>query len=198
MLSRLPLDLPTATPEVRPSGDRIAVLEDEVKRLKREHRRLMEALASWYEAINKGNVLEIADAVIIASQGIKFPATQVSSSNANTLDDYEEGSTAPTVTAGSGTITTVTAALNYTKIGNRVAFDALITLTTNGTGAGYLILPLPFTPAASRAGYGRDSNAALALNVGINVNGTALIFLYDGTYPGADGKTFHIGGTYRV
>jgi hypothetical protein len=51
--------------------------------------------------------------------GIAFPATQSSSSDANTLDDYEEGTFTPTVSnfTVSGT-TTVTGA--YTKIGRMV------------------------------------------------------------------------------
>ena len=59
----------------------------------------------------------------MGSNGFKFPATQVPSSEANTLDDYEEGTVTlgatTTLLAGSGTITinTGTSYINYTKIG---------------------------------------------------------------------------------
>lgn len=111
---------------------------------------------------------------------------------------FDKDSTAPTVTAGSGTLTTVSAVLNYTKYDDRVAFDAVITLTTNGTGATYLSLPLPFTPAANTAGFGRIASSALVLDVAITTGGVALIRLYDGTYPGADGTSFQVGGVYRI
>jgi len=79
--------------------------------------------------------------------GIAFPATQSASSDANTLDDYEEGTFSPTV-FGSSTAGTTTFSLrdgNYTKIGNVVT----ITLNvgwTNATGTGQLAIGgLPFT-----------------------------------------------------
>ena len=37
--------------------------------------------------------------------GITFPATQSASTDANTLDDYEEGTWTPTIAASSGSIT---------------------------------------------------------------------------------------------
>jgi hypothetical protein len=40
-----------------------------------------------------------SDGVLKISNGITFPATQSASSNANTLDDYEEGTFTPTPTA---------------------------------------------------------------------------------------------------
>jgi hypothetical protein len=79
--------------------------------------------------------------------GIAFPATQSASSDANTLDDYEEGTFSPTV-FGVSTAGTTTFSLrdgNYTKIGNVVT----ITLNvgwTNATGTGQLAIGgLPFT-----------------------------------------------------
>lgn len=53
--------------------------------------------------------------------GITFPATQSASSNANTLDDYEEG----TWTAGFATWTTAPTSLltSYTKIGRQVTLN---------------------------------------------------------------------------
>ena len=69
--------------------------------------------------------------------GIKMPATQVQSADANTLDDYKEGTFTPTVvgttTAGAGTYTQQ--AGSYTKIGNLVIFQATLTWTAHtGTG----------------------------------------------------------------
>jgi hypothetical protein len=80
--------------------------------------------------------------------GITFPATQSASSDANTLDDYEEGTFTPTVTSTTGTITTASAAGFYTKIGRSVNITCAVTITTGGTGGGTLkVAGAPFTNA---------------------------------------------------
>jgi hypothetical protein len=87
----------------------------------------------------------IGAAIPSSGQGITFPAAQDASSNANTLDDYEEGSWTPasSFTGGNGTRTdTVTG--KYTKIGDMVYanFDIAI---TKGTASGNLsVTGLPF------------------------------------------------------
>jgi hypothetical protein len=82
--------------------------------------------------------------------GITFPATQSASSDANTLDDYEEGTWTPVIrgssTAGTGTYTTQQG--TYTKIGNSVRFQAYIEWTAH-TGSGQLeVTGYPFTSTA--------------------------------------------------
>ncbi len=53
--------------------------------------------------------------------GITFPATQSASTDANTLDDYEEGTYTPTLTStGGGTPTYAVRVGVYTKIGASV------------------------------------------------------------------------------
>ena len=78
--------------------------------------------------------------------GITFPATQVASSDANTLDDYEEGTFTPTIvgttTAGTGTYATQQG--RYTKIGNQVSVHIFLDWSAH-TGTGNLKLAgLPF------------------------------------------------------
>ncbi len=88
--------------------------------------------------------------ILQLKSGITFPATQVASSDANTLDDYEEGTFTPTFTASTGTPTTVT--LNsaaYTKIGRRVSIDVDFTITAIGTASGNLYLTLPFSQSTA-------------------------------------------------
>jgi hypothetical protein len=85
--------------------------------------------------------------------GITFPATQSASSDANTLDDYEEGTFTPTVVGSStaGTATYSNQIGRYTKIGNRVLFNIRVTYTS-GTGTGNLrVANLPFAVNASAA-----------------------------------------------
>lgn len=82
---------------------------------------------------------------------IKFPPSQVSSSDANTLDDYEEGTWTPTLNFSGGS-TGITYNLqngSYVKIGRLVYLTARIGLTNKGSSTGSArFAGIPFTPAA--------------------------------------------------
>ena len=96
-----------------------------------------------------GNVT-LAETVTV-SKGIKFPATQVASTDGNTLDDYEEGTWTPVIRGGG---TAGTYELNtdfhdgfYQKIGRDVTVRAIVALSTSITGGGtgnYHFSGLPF------------------------------------------------------
>lgn len=189
MLTRLPFDLPLS---VEVGGD----LRADIESLAREHNRLLEAVRGALESLNKEGVLDVADAAITASRGIKFPATQNASSNANTLDDYKEVTNqAITVTSSAGTITTVSGSIWYEKIGREVAWQANITITTNGTGSGFLTFEFPFSVVGIAPIFGSGVSAALTGSI----SGTTAGFTkYDGTYPGSDGASLTIGGTARI
>jgi hypothetical protein len=79
--------------------------------------------------------------------GITFPATQSASTNANTLDDYEEGTwTATMGTSTSGTITIGTANQGfYTKVGRVVTVCGQFNVASVSSPVGeWQILGLPF------------------------------------------------------
>lgn len=78
--------------------------------------------------------------------GIQFPATQAASSNANTLDDYEEGTWTATLRGGSAEpATLLTATGNYTKIGNQVTVHvSFLNVNTTGYSGEVRIQGLPF------------------------------------------------------
>jgi hypothetical protein len=76
--------------------------------------------------------------------GITFPATQVASAGANTLDDYEEGTWTPADASGAGLTFTVTFA-TYTKIGRQVICNAKIIYPSTANGNSAEISGLPFT-----------------------------------------------------
>jgi hypothetical protein len=76
--------------------------------------------------------------------GFTFPATQSASSNANTLDDYEEGTHSPAATPTSGSFTTVTQSGSYVKIGQVVNYSFIVTINSVGTGSGDVNIVLPF------------------------------------------------------
>lgn len=84
---------------------------------------------------------------------LSFPATQNASSDANTLDDYEEGSTAISqgsgITSGSGSITTASGTRAYTKTGRSVTVNWLFTISNVGTAGTSIVLTLPFAADAS-------------------------------------------------
>ena len=86
---------------------------------------------------------------VTVSKGIKFPATQVASTDANTLDDYEEGTWTPTVVGSTtaGTYETQTANGFYQKIGRDVTVRATVQLAGSISGGGtgnYFFGGLPF------------------------------------------------------
>ena len=83
----------------------------------------------------------------VATTGIKFPATQVASADANTLDDYEEGAWTPTLPNG-GTLNVVNA--RYVKIGQKVTVSFYVNLVnpTNNSSE-FRIGGLPFASTYS-------------------------------------------------
>jgi hypothetical protein len=87
-------------------------------------------------------------AVPNSGTGITFPATQSASSNANTLDDYEEGTFTPVITASSGSLTYSTQAGKYTKIGNTVICTFWIQWSANGLSGNTVMGGLPFSSAS--------------------------------------------------
>jgi hypothetical protein len=78
--------------------------------------------------------------------GITFPATQSASTNANTLDDYEEGTWTPNQGAGLTVVGAFSSSGFYTKIGNTVfVVGFLIGATTVAVSAGGICTSnLPF------------------------------------------------------
>jgi len=123
--------------------------------------------------------------------GITFPATQSASSDANTLDDYEEGSWTPTIsgisTTGTGTYSVQVG--RYTKVGNLVTISARVTWSAH-TGTGNMsITGLPFVnqnvnDLYGSVTFGYVNNLALTANnlvTGVSIFNTSRIDLYQ--YP---------------
>lgn len=78
--------------------------------------------------------------------GITFPATQSASSDANTLDDYEEGTWTPALTVASGSLTAANQGSLYVKTGQFVCAYGYINVSAVSTPSGALtITGLPFT-----------------------------------------------------
>jgi hypothetical protein len=96
--------------------------------------------------------IDMSDGGILQTRaGVGFPATQVASTGANVLDEYEEGTFTPSVAPASGSFSaTGTQAGYYTKIGKMVHIQISSTITTAGSASGTTTLSnLPFTSAST-------------------------------------------------
>lgn len=110
--------------------------------------------------------------------GIAFPATQSASTDANTLDDYEEGTWTPTPIPVSGSFTTTSVAGWYVKIGRQVTLNGFIRIDDRGTAPGFTgFSNIPFTSSAStNAGAScaarEQSNTGVAWTLQLSPNST--------------------------
>ena len=95
------------------------------------------------------SVTGLLDISAASSGQIKFPATQNASANANTLDDYEEGTWTPTV---GGTATYSTQAGTYTKIGRLINIRFQLIISSLGTGSTQFMTGLPYNATTGGQG----------------------------------------------
>jgi hypothetical protein len=141
---------------------------------------------------------------IVTANGIKFPATQVASADANTLDDYEEGTWTPLLTAGTGSLTSYASAGTYVKIGRQVTLNLNYTVTNNGTGAVYgNIGNFPFTvisaTGASAVGrIGGTTGSTVALDIGSGGGNGGALWTYNNQYPWANNAASFMTITYQT
>jgi hypothetical protein len=125
-----------------------------------------------------------------ATSGLVFPATQVPSADANTFDDYEEGTFTPGVAFGGGT-TGITYTIQvgvYTKKGREVSCSITVRLSDNGSSTGAMtITGLPFASAnvadqyhSATIGYYADLVAGYGTLSGIIDPGASVIRMFTG------------------
>lgn len=135
--------------------------------------------------------------------GVGFTSNALNISNApSTINNPAAPvrDTTPTPTSGTGAFTTVSAQVTTTKDDNRCKYDGTVTITLNGTAATDIRVPMPFSPLETTAlsGVVVETGKAVTGFIDATAGGRAVIFLYDGTYPGADNRTIRFGGNYRV
>lgn len=108
----------------------------------------------------------------------------------------------PTCTSSSGTITSVSATGRYKQIGKTVFINVTVTVTTAGTGAGQLFVPLPVNALGS------NNQALIAIEsvlLGVAANASILtsnstrvqIVKYDGSTYIASGAVISVSGVYE-
>jgi hypothetical protein len=119
--------------------------------------------------------------------GITFPATQSASSDANTLDDYEEGTWTPVLARTGSNYTFSFQAGSYVKIGSLVTCSFSINISAITTqGSTYNTLSgLPFTPKNQFSGNLRYTGS-LAIKAPLT---SANSFYYSGAFFFNDGTS---------
>jgi hypothetical protein len=126
-----------------------------------------------YSTISVGNVTPSS-----SGAGITFPATASASSDANTLDDYEEGTFTP---AFKGSTSDPTVSYNwrygyYTKIGNQVTLWFGLNTSSYSGGSGNLYVSLPFV-SANRS----DNRAPGSIRATMTFTGQLAPYNYENT-----------------
>lgn len=156
----------------------------------------------------KGLLGQLAAAGVPSFNGIKFPASQVASADANTLDDYEEGTFTPSL---GGTATYGSQSGYYCRIGRIVFIEIQFQVTSIGSGSTTDISGLPFTPASDNFsgisfGYWEDLATSVVHLVGRVTSGGA-VTVYSMTAAGAvvganamfkNGTNVRLGGFYEI
>jgi hypothetical protein len=87
---------------------------------------------------------------------VNFPATQASSSDVNTLDDYQEGTFNAALTCASGSATLDFTRMAYTKVGRQVTITGQIQVGSVLTPSGAVTfgtLPFPIEALDQRASW---------------------------------------------
>jgi hypothetical protein len=131
--------------------------------------------------------------------GITFPATQVASSDANTLDDYEEGTWTPTGSSAVNCTSVSVVAARYTKIGRIVTLSGNVTasVTVANTLTYVTLTGLPFNNAAVVSGSCFENNI-LAVGFSDVESNNAYLFFPATSELTTGSKSFFFEVTYHV
>ena len=109
----------------------------------------------------------------------------------------------PTVTATTGSFTTVSATGRHTRVGKLAVVQFSVTITTNGTAAGQVVVTAPFGALASSTYMGvvRESNATGNMGYAAISSGGGSSFYcanYDNSYMGGTGRLISGTISYEV
>lgn len=146
--------------------------------------------------------IQIANASGLITLGdgqLKFPATQNPSTDANTLDDYEEGTWTPVMRFGGASVgvTYTTQLGQYTKVGNVCHIQGNITLSAKGSSTGAASIGgLPFAAGGPDTSWRSGINAGhmnaatwASLTAGLNLNIAGTETIVSLRIPGTTGQT---------
>jgi hypothetical protein len=169
-----------------------------------DFRNLCRSISDFFGALEQKNALQIDSAQIRAASGIVFPASQgAASSDANTLDDYAEGTWTPADASGAGLTLSVTSA-RYTKVGRFVSLTGDVTYPATADASQALIGGAPFSPATSVPGAVAHNSAAAISVSQISVSGGNPVVNFSTSTGGAvsntnlSGKVVRFSITYSI
>jgi hypothetical protein len=122
---------------------------------------------------SNGNLALQGGTTSASGVGVTFPASQSASTDANCLDDYEEGTWSPVITDTTNNATMAAGTFGrYTKVGRLVTCQIYVETTSLGSiaaGSGFYISGWPFS--IDKSGGGCFSSGA-GLNITANQNVT--------------------------
>jgi hypothetical protein len=133
--------------------------------------------------VNRDQSLALQGATSQSGTGVSFPATQSASTDANTLDDYEEGTWSPVISDGTNNATMTTTSGNYVKVGTLVYITCNAYIAAIGSLSGNLrITGLPFAISGDGVGVACGYGQQLSITAGNAVslyggNGTSYLQL---------------------
>ena len=127
--------------------------------------------------------IAVGGATPSSGAGITFPATQSASSDANTLDDYEEGYWFPVLTPASGTITVASGNTKgaYTKIGRLVTVTGDVAYTSSAASGAITLSGLPFSINTSLDETSERFSGGIFLNGWTTGDGYGAVLIDSGT-----------------
>lgn len=135
--------------------------------------------------------------------GLQFPATQAASADANTFDDYEEGTWTVSDQSGAGLSLTTIQTARYVKKGQDVFVSGAITYPVTANSSNASLGTLPFTLAATAAGIVVGySDFGTGFTLQAPASGTTIIpWSLAGsriTNASFSGKTIYFSGNYQA
>lgn len=149
------------------------------------------------KVVQDGTAAISTDGTFAANSDAKVPTEKA----VKTYVDTAGGAwtvTSPTVTASSGTFTTVSCSLRYKLIGKTAIFTATVTITNAGTASGNILFNMPFTPTVTHAGGGKEV-ATLGHQCNWQITSAQMIIAkYDNTSIIATGQVVVITGTIET
>lgn len=130
---------------------------------------------------------------VLQTNWLSFPPTQVPSTNANTLDDYEEGTWTPTKTTGTAY---TSASGRYTKVGNLVTATFIVQFAVEANASSSEMSGFPFSASGSSS----ESNGlavgyqSSSIQVGGSLSTTTMTFRQIGTGVGSSATITQMSG----
>lgn len=120
-------------------------------------------------------------------------------SNIPRLDYDPSSSIQANINSGGGTLTSGLATMFIKLFGNLVYVSGTATVTTNGTGVGYIWFSVPYQSAG-----GATTFSGVDIGNGATITGYLPVaqqiinfFRYDGAYPAYDAFTMYFSGVYE-